>query len=438
MLKMPRILCLLILMAICVDSSLSAGLPLQYQEFPENTDVGNFLCGIHFWRGLPPCLKETTQFGAYIRYPTRQKAKIILDSYFVDGYYSEGLLVSLFGSLATGNYRPLDKVPVSEYWDSVFFAMVKLDRRLEAKQLLMDIIMDRDWAQGKFADTRYKALNTLSTERLVTLKEYKPLLEMLNAELKNPQPNINWVNSIIIALSSFREWNEELLPVFRNTFDVISPGNYRPILQAFLDFETRDDAQFIMNRILEGKVTDFNDQKLCIRAAYVLDYEAVLSVFDQIEKQKNASKELLDFCSNVRTRIAWYGNWEILEAKDTFDAGLQKEKLIFKMSYSLDESTDVANFTMMMSISDDYPMKPIGMDETIDGNAVSYTFTEEELIYTIIDQESHTTYQKVFQISEGKGRGEEGKVYLKFQVPGATDPKGNPKMGHLVVEKVSI
>ncbi len=436
--KLPGIVLIVTLISLLTPSFSHAALPEIYQGFPEETDAGKFLCGIHFWRGLPPCLKETAQFGAYVRYPTREKAKIILDSYLVDGFYSEGLLVSLFGSLATGSYQPIKSVPASSYWDSAFFALVKLDYRLEAKQLLMDVVLDRDWATGRFIEDRYKALDTLSTERLITLKEYKPLVEMLNKEIQSPNPNVHWINSMIFALSSFREWNEELLPILRNAFNVITPGFYRPVLKAFLDFETRDDAAFIMSQILDGKVTDLNDQKLCIRAAYVLDYEAVLSAMDQLEKKPGQSPELLAYCTSVRTRLNWFGNWEILDAKDTFDAGLKDEQLVFKMAYSLDEKEDIANFTMMMSISDDLPMKPIGMDDLMEGNGVSFECTKDELTYVIYDSASRSTHRKVFKVSEGKGRGEEGKVYLKFEIPGEVDAKGTPKLGHIVIEKVSV
>ncbi|GEM_PF-5785633 len=436
--KLPGIVLTVSLISFLFPSFSYGALPEIFQGFPEETDVGKFLCGIHDLRGLPECLKKTSQFGAYVRYPTRDKARIILDSYLVDGFYSEGLIVSLFGSLATGSYRPIESVPASSYWDSAFFALMKLDYRLEAKQLLMDVVLDRDWATGKFLEDRYKALDTLSTERLITLKEYRPLVEMLNKEIQNPKPNVRWINSLIFALSSFREWNEELLPILRNAFDVVTPGLYRPVLKAFLDFETRDDAVFIMSHILDGKVTDLNDQKLCIRAAYVLDYEAVLAALDQLEKKTGQSPELLAYCATVRARLNWYGNWEILDTKDTFDAGLKNEQLIFKLAYSLDEKDDIANFTMMMSISDDFPMKPIGMDDLMEGNGISFECTSDELTYIIYDSATRTTHHKVFKISEGKGRGEEGKVYLKFEIPGDTDAKGNPKLGHIVIEKVSV
>ncbi|MBN1551868.1 hypothetical protein JW979_10380, partial [bacterium] len=154
-----------------------------FTGFPEVTDFGSFLCDLAFWRGLPPCFKESSMHGSFVRYPTRMKALVIVESFEYLGLYQRDLLVSFFGSLCTGAYQPIQTVEVGDYWDASYYALDLLDRRVEAKTMLMDIAFDRGWAKGKFPDQRYKALKVLSQERVITLREYKPLLEYLDTEL---------------------------------------------------------------------------------------------------------------------------------------------------------------------------------------------------------------------------------------------------------------
>ncbi len=430
---------ILVLTSITFVVAAETDVPELYKSYPELTDFGDFLCKMTFWRGLPECFKNTVMHGAYVNYPTRQKAKIIVDSFLVDGLYPQDLLISFFGSLFTGNYRPVKSVPVGNYWDSAYFALVKLDQRTIAKRLLMDVVFDRGWAKGKFVNERYKALKVLSDERIISLREYKPLVKYLSEAVQKPDPDMNWINSLVVALSSFREWGDELLPLFRKALEVSTPGTRRPILQTFLDFDIPDDGEFIINLIKDGKIKDVNDSKLCIRVAYILDSESTISVLTDMLNQDTdtLNPDLKTYMVNTLERLKWYGNWEITGSKDTVDPGLEKEKIAFKLKKTLDEADDIVNFSMSMQISwDPGELKPIGMDDTYETNNVSFVVTPEELIFTIKYPLEHTQLEKHFSIKLGTGRNE-GRVYLRFPVEGETDRHGKQKYGWIEIEKIS-
>ncbi|MCD4652649.1 hypothetical protein K8T06_01795, partial [bacterium] len=257
---------------------------LPFPIFPETTKTGETLCDMWFWRGEPPCFKTTTMHGAYVRYPTRQKARIIVDSYLEDGIYAREIIASFFGTLMIGSYRPEGVASSGDFWDSGYFGLVKLDYRVEAKNLLWDIVLQQNWADGKFLDQRHKALQVLSKERLITLRQYKTLKQYLEDEIAIEKMNIEWTNALVTSLSNFREWNEELLPLLRQVYDKLSDGQYKPVLQAFIDFDVPDDGTYIIKKILDGKVENLEDKKLCIRAAYVLDDEFVLNKLKELSK----------------------------------------------------------------------------------------------------------------------------------------------------------
>lgn len=409
-----------------------------FPVFPETLKLGDFLCGLTFWRGLPPCFKETVMHGAFSYYPTREKARIIVESFVDFGMYDQSMLVAFFGSLSTGAYRPVPSVPVGDYWDAAFFGLSKLDHRIEAKRLIMDIIFNRDWAQGKFQDQRYKALDVLSREQIVTLREYEPLVEYLEQEIKNPDPDMKWVNALVRALSNFREWNEELIPIFRQTLEIIKPGTYKDVLQAFLDFDIPDDGEFIMQQIVDAKVQELEDQKLCIRAAYVLDHEITqVMLNDYLKKNsENIDPELEKFIRNSLERLQWFGKWEITDTKETIDPGLKNEKIVLKMTNSLDEKDDIADFSMAMQISwvpGDF--RPIGLEDTYETNNVSFVITQEKFFFTIDYPREHLSLTKDFIIREGTGRNE-GRIYLKFPIKEEKDRKGNQKYGWIELEKI--
>ena len=414
---------------------------IPFSIFPEVTELGEFLCKLTFWRGLPPCFDETVLHGSFAYYPTREKAKIIVDSFLIQGLYSQDLLVSFFGTLMTGAYRPVPSIPVGNYWDAGYFGLVKLDKRIEAKRLLMDVILDQGWAKGKFINERYKALDIISKERLVTLREYKPLKDYLTTELAKESPDYNWVNSLILALSSFREWSDELLPIYRDALTKLKPGIYKTILKAFLDFDVPDDAEFIASEAFNSEKMNTKDRELSIRTAYVLDSELIeKQIKEYLEKNKDNTEidpEFKTYLINTLERLKWYGYWEITDTHETSDPGLLKEKLAFRMKKSLDESKDIANFSMSMQISwDPGQLLPIGLEETYETNYVSYLVTPTELIYTITNPYEHTSVEKPFTIRVGKGRNE-GRFYLQFVIPGETDKKGNPKLGWIEIEKIS-
>ncbi len=407
-----------------------------FEGFPEETDLGEFLCKLTWWRGLPPCLKESVFSSGYSYFPTRQKARIVVDSYAMDGLYSRELLIAYFGSLSTGTYRPVPSVTPGSYWDSAYFALVKLDHRVQAKKMMMDIVMDQGWAKGRFPDERYKALWVLADERVLTLKEYKPLVEFLDQELQKSDVDMNWVNALVHSLSSYREWNEELLPRFRKVLDAGKPGTFNTVLKAFLDFDVPDDAEYILSKVLNAQITDINDMKLFIRAAYVLDDELALIKLKEFAAKSIENPDLKGYIENTLQRLEWYGNWEIMDSQDTWDAGLNGEKIMLKMNHSLDETTDIANFSMVMQINDPEELKPIGFDESYDSNNVTYEITPNELAFNIYNPVTRKTYTKRFIIEAGTGMNE-GKFKLKFPVDGEVDKKGQSKYGFIEIEKIS-
>ncbi len=430
-----RFIILFIAAALLVPGLFASEIDPMFTSFPEVTEFGDFLCGVTFWRGLPPCLKETFIHGGYAWYPTREKAKIIIDAWLHDGLYERELLVAYFGSLCTGHYRPVPSVTTGTYWDSAYFALVKLDYRIEAKRMLMDIVLDRDWAKGKFPTDRYKALKVLAKERLITLREYEALKTALTEELQKPEPDFNWVSTIIDALSSFREWGDELLPLFRDAYNKAPDGRYEIILQTFLDFEIPDDAEVIIQKFLDGKVQNFEDQKIVIRCAYVLDDEHITPILKDVIKKDDLNPELKSFIENSIERLEWFGSWEITDSKDTWDAGLEHEKIAFRMKNSMHDQDDIVNFSMIMQLNDPIELKPIGMDDTFESNYVSFVVTPEELIFTIYNPFTRTSEEKRFTLKDGTGRNE-GKLYLKFPVEGITDKKGNQKFGFVEIEKI--
>ncbi|MBN1355056.1 hypothetical protein JXA40_02185 [bacterium] len=435
------IIALVMIASICLPVVSAQDIEPQnpFPIYPETTQLGDFLCRLTFWRGLPPCFKGTIPHGSYVLYPTRQKARIIIDSFLIYGLYSQELLVSFFGSLSTGAYRPEPSIPVGNYWDSAYFALVQLDNRIEAKKLLMDIVFERDWARGKFPNERFKALRVLANERVITLREYKPLVESLQVEITKPVPDMNWVNAIVYALSSFREWNDELLPIFEEVMTVTPPGNYQTLLQAFIDFNIPDEGEFIIDQVIQGKVQDLEDRKLCVRAAYVLDSELAeikLKQYLDTLKSREEQAELNRFVVNTLERLKWYGNWEIIESSESIDPGLKNEKIAFRMTKSLDPDDDVVNFSMTMQISwEPGQLKPIGLEETYETNNVSFHVTPEKLTFTITYPEEHMRIEKPFLIKEGTGR-EVGRTYLRFPVPGEKDRRGDPKYGWILIEKI--
>jgi len=408
----------------------------MFTVFSETTQMGEFMCDMWFWRGVPPCLKESFVHGGYSFYPTREKAKIIVDSWHYDGLYPKEVLISYFGSLASGNYQPVPSVSPGTYWDSAYFALVKLDYRIPAKRMLMDIVMDDGWAKGKFKDERYKALQVLAKERIITLKQYAPLKQFLADELQKPEPNYSWVNTLVISLSSFREWGDELLPLFREAYLKAPEGQNQIVLQSFLDFDIPDDSEVILSKYTAGNLTSFDDKKMAIRAAYILDDELTVAFLKDELKKEELSEELTLYMKNSLTRLAWFGNWEITDTEETWDAGLEKEKIAFKMKRSLDEKDDIVNFTMIMQLNDPIELKPIGMDDTFESNNVSFIVTEEELIFKVYNPYARITEEKKFILKEGTGRNE-GKVYMKFPIEGATDRRGKQKYGFVEIEKIS-
>jgi hypothetical protein len=434
---------IMMIFAVCLPAVWAQDLEPQkpFQGYPEITNVGDFLCKLTFWRGLPPCFNETVLHGSYVLYPTRQKARIIVDSFRVYGLYEQDLLVSFFGCLATGDYRPEPSIQVGDYWDSAYFGLVKLDHRIEAKRLLMDIVFDRDWAEGKFLPERYKALNVLASERIITLREYKPLVAYITEEVKKAEPDMNWLNSLVYALSSFREWNDELLPLFRQVLTVAQPGSYETVLQAFLDFDIPDEGEFILQQVVDGKIANPEDRMLCLRTAYVLDSEIaeiMLKKYLQDNENNDAFPEdMREFIVNTLERFKWFGNWEITDTNETIDPGLKDEKIAFKMSKSLNPEDDIVNFSMTMQISwDPGELKPIGLDETYETNYTSFVVTPDTLVFTIEYPLEHLSLDKTFLIKEGTGRNA-GRIYLRFIIPGETDRRGNPKYGWIEVEKIS-
>ncbi|HPQ38749.1 MAG TPA: hypothetical protein PLV45_00120 [bacterium] len=413
---------------------------MPFPVYPEVTSMGETLCDLWFWRGEPPCFKTTTMHGAYVRYPTRQKARIIADAYLEDGLYSKELLAAFFGTLMVGTYRPEDAAPIGDFWDSGYFGLVKLDYRVEAKNLLWDIVFQRDWAEGRFADQRYKALNVLSRERLITLREYKPLKQYLVDTLAQENLDPLWTNALVRALANFREWNEELLPLFREVYSRAADGEYQTVLQAFLDFEIPDDGAFILDKVLNGNVQQIPDRKLCIRAAYLLDDEYAVT---KLEELKNSFKndEALDpeyktYVINTLERLAWYGNWEITDTKLTWDDGLDTEKISFRPVKSLDESDDVVDFSMPMQLNDPEEMLPIGTETTYLTNNVTFEVTPETLTLIIYKPETRATHTKEFTLKEGQGRNE-GKIYLQFPLTDEGESKGKEKLGWVEIEKIS-
>lgn len=414
---------------------------LPFPVYPEITSMGDTLCDLWFWRGEPPCFKTTTMHGAYVRYPTRQKARIIVDSYLEEGLYSRELLAAFFGTLMVGSYRPEDAAPIGDFWDSGYFGLVKLDFRVEAKNLLWDIVLQRDWARGKFMDQRFKALNVLSKERLITLREYEPLKRYLLDEIGKDNLEPHWTNALIQALANFREWNEELLPLFRQVYARIPDGYYRPVLQAFLDFEIPDDGDYLLDKVLDGGVTQFEDQKLAIRAAYLLDDEYAYTKLEELKKtfkdDDDVNPEFKTYVINSLERMDWYGNWEITDTKLTWDDGLDSEKISFRPVKSLNEEDDIVDFSMPMLLSDPVEMLPLGGETTYLTNDVTFEVTPDTLKLNIYNPVARTTHTKEFTLKEGRGRNE-GKLYLQFPVgEEGEDTRGQEKLGWVEIEKIS-
>ena len=415
---------------------------LPFPVFPETTDLGSKLCQnwVTWSRGLPPCFKTTAMHGAFVRYPTRQKARIIVDSYLADGLYERSVVASFFGTLMVGTYRPEAAAPIGDFWDAGYFGLVKLDYRVEAKNMLWDVVLQRDWAEGKFLDERYKALGVLSKERLITLREYKELKAYLEEQLNGETLDVQWTNALVKSLSSFREWNEDLLPLFRQVYDKMAVNEMHTVLQAFLDFDVPDDGSYILDRVLNGEIEDIEDKKLCIRAAYVLDdeyaYNKLTELKDSFKDDEEIDPAFKEFVINTIERLNWFGKWEITATENTWDDGLDTEKISFKMAHSLDEMDDSVNFSMPMQLNDPEELKPIGQEDTYLTNNVTFIVTPEILDLNIYKPFAKMTYTKHFELKEGTGRNE-GKIYLRFPLEGETDRRGNQKYGWVEIEKVS-
>jgi len=413
---------------------------LPFPVFPEITKTGDTLCDLWFWRGEPPCFKTTTMHGAYVRFPTRQKARIIVDSYLEDGIYSREVIASFFGTLMIGTYKPEGVAPIGDFWDSGYFGLVKLDYRVEAKNLLWDVVLQQNWAEGKFLQQRYKALQVLSKERLITLRQYKSLKQYLVDEIASDNMNVDWTNALVKSLSNFREWNEELLPLLRQVYSRLSDGNYRPVLQAFIDFDVPDDGTYILDKVLNGNVQTLEDKKLCIRTAYVLDDEVVLNKLTDLKKtfkeDDNFDPEYKAYVVNTLSRLSWYGKWEITSTKMTWDDGLDSEKISFRLTRSLDPKEDIVDFTMPMLLNDPEEMLPIGTDKTYLTNNISFEVTPDTLDFNIYRPEIRDIYTKHFELKDGVGRNS-GKIYMRFPLEGEKDRRGNQKYGWVEVEKVS-
>ncbi len=411
-----------------------------FTVFPETTKIGEYLCDLWFWRGEPPCFKTTVMYGAYIRYPTRQKARIIVDSYAEQGLYSRENLTAFFGTLMSGTFRPEGVAPVGDFWDSGYWALVKLDFPLEARDLLWDVVFQRSWAKGRFLEERYKALKILSSERLITLREYEPLKRYLEEEIASETIHHEWANELVGALSSFKEWNEDLLPLFRQVFFRLEGGNYRPVLDAFLGFNIPDDGVFFMNQVMEGTVKDLEDQKLCLRVAYLLDDEyagkKLKELREKLSKDDNADKNLLEYVDNSLARMNWVGRWEILGAKMTWDDGLDGSYIMFRFARTLDPQDDIVDFSMPMQLTDPEELLPIGTDLTFLTNNVSFDVTPKKLFIKKSKPEQRSHVIKEFKIREGTGR-DAGKIYLEFPLEGEFDRRGNQMYGWVEVEKVS-
>lgn len=432
------ILALLALTTLVTAQEIDESIP--FPIFPEITGTGNTLCDFWFWRGEPPCFKTTSMHGAYIRYPTRQKARIIVDSYLTDGLYERGVIASFFGTLMVGTYRPEEAAPIGDFWDSAYFGLVKLDFRVEAKNILWDVVLQENWAKGKFIEERYKALNVLSRERLITLRQYETLKQFLQDEVAKEAMNIDWANALVDSLSSFREWNEELLPIFRQVYDKTPASRYHTVLQAFIDFDVPDDGAYILDKVLNNQVQDFADQKTCIRAAYVLDDE---NVYNRLTELKETFKdddeidpEFKAFVVNTLARLDWYGKWEITGTELTWDDGLDSEKISFKLTRSLDENDDLVDFSMAMQLNDPEEMLPIGTDETYLTNNISFQVTPDTVEFHIYKPGIRQTYIKRFELKEGTGRNA-GKIFMRFPIEGETDRRGKQKYGWVEVEKIS-
>ncbi len=444
MVRRGLILTFVLLTAITVFANdIGTSEPPPFPIFPETTRLGEFMCDLWFWRGEPPCLNTTAMHGSYIRYPTRQKARIIVDSYYEQGLYSREILTAYFGTLMVGTYRPEYAASVGRFWDSAYWALVRLDYPLEARDILWDIVFQRNWAEGKFADERYQALEILSKERLITLREYDRLKGYLEEELESESLHIAWTNALVTALSSFREWNEELLPLYRKVFKRMEPGKFRPLLEAFIDFDIPDDGIFIIDRVMDGTVEHLKDRKLSIRAAYVLDDEYALmrlkelkGILEKIEEPEEDDKEYLAFVQNSIARLEWFGRWEITGTRLTVDDGLTGESILFRMSNSLDDSKDIVDFSMPMQITDPEELLPIGTDLTYLTNYVSFHITPETLILRKEIPRERTFVEKVFTIREGTGR-DAGKIFLRFPIEGEYDQRGDQRYGWIEVEKVS-
>lgn len=412
---------------------------VPFPVYPEMTKTGDFMCDLWFWRGEPPCFKTTTMHGAYVRYPTRQKARIIVDSYLEEGLYDREILGAFFGTLMVGEYQPEGAAPVGDFWDSGYFALVKLDYPIEAKNLLWDIVLQRNWAKGQFESERYKALRVLSSERLITLREYSVLKQYLEEEVQKENYNSNWANSIVTALSSFREWNEELLPLFRQVFLKTPPGEYKPVLQSFIDFNIPDDGVFIMDSLIDQKVTELADKELCIRVAYILDDEYAIRKLNELSEKLDddeSSREYKAIVDHALNRMSWYGRWEIMDTKITLDDGLKGEFISFRMTPSLDEKDDQVDFTMPMQITDPEELVPIGSDMAYLTNYVSFVNGDKTLLLNKYNPLTRMTITKSFRVREGTGR-DEGKLYLEFAIEGDVDSKGKQNYGWVEIEKVS-
>ncbi|MBN1295465.1 hypothetical protein JXA80_01715 [bacterium] len=430
----------ILFMGVCGVTAQTLDETLPFPIYPETTSMGQTMCDLWFWRGEPPCFYTTTMHGAYVRYPTRQKARIIVESYMEDGLYPRELLAAFFGTLMVGSYRPEGVAPIGDFWDSGYFGLVKLDYRVEAKNLLLDVVLQKDWAAGRFVDERYKALNVLSQERLITLREYKDLKQYLTEEVARETMDIHWANALVTALASFKEWNEELLPVFQQVFDRLEPGSYRPVLQAFLDFDVPDDGAFLMRRILEGKVSHLADRELCIRAAYLLDDEFAVRSLNELSESFKADDsyepEFKAYVVNTLVRLSWFGNWEITDTKMTVDDGLSGERIIFRPKRSLEVHEDEVDFSMPMLLNDFEEMLPIGTDTTYLTNNVSFEITPDTLRLLLYKPSIKSFHIKVFTIKEGTGRNA-GKIYLQFPLDGELEGKGKDKIGWVEIEKVS-
>jgi hypothetical protein len=414
--------------------------PPPFPVYPETTKLGDFLCDLWFWRGEPPCFKTTVMHGAYIRFPTRQKARIIVDSYLEQGLYSREILTAFFGTLMVGTYRPDGVAPVGDFWDSGYRALVKLGYPLEARSILWDLVFQRDWAKGKFVEERYKALKVLSNERLITLREYEPLKRYLEEEIAGETIHSNWANELVTALSSFREWNEELLPLYRKVFKRTEGNDYEPVLQAFMDFNIPDDGVFIMDQVLQGTVSRVEDKKLCIRTAYILDdeyaYKKLKEMHETMSKNEDADKDLLNYIEKSLARMDWFGRWEIISTRMTLDDGLDGSFIMFRLANSLNPEDDIVDFSMPMQLTDPEELLPIGTDQTFLTNNISFEVTTDTLVLKKYIPEQRNYVTKEFSIREGTGR-DAGKFYLRFPVEGEVDRRGNPVYGWVEVEKIS-